>query len=445
MLELGGRQGGNAMTRSIFTPDLKLDPYWWEAAPRPGLPEAALPRETDVAIVGSGFSGLSAALTLARAGRAVTVFDAEDPGFGASSRNGGMCGGSLKLSYSVLRGKLGRDKAAALYRDGQAGLDYIEHLIEREQIHCHFARMGRFTGAWAPGHYDTMAREAELLRKEVGVETHMVTRSEQHTEIGTDLYHGGRVFPRDGGLHPALYHQGLLERVINAGARIVANTPVTGMARGSGGFTVTTPRGGVAARDVIVATNGYTGRATPWFRRRLIPVGSFMIATEPLPAETMARLNPNGRMLTDSKRILYYYRPSPDGTRVLFGGRAAFGGTEDLRATGKTLHGFMTRVFPDLADARISHSWTGFVAFAFDRLPHSGVRDGIHYAMGYNGSGVVKGTWLGHKTALHILGDAEAGTPLFGGPFPTMPFYTGVPWFLPIVSAWYHLRDRTDR
>ena len=304
--------------------------------------------------------------------------------------------------------------------------------------------MGRFSGAHAPGHYEAMTRDTEALRRHVGVKIDMVPKAEQRRDIGSGVYHGGHLIHRDGGLHPALYHQGLLARAEAAGVAVAGHTPVTGIVRENGGFMVTTARGRIAARDVVVATNGYTGKVTPWFRRRLVPVGSFMIATEPLEAEVMARLMPRGRMLTDSKRILYYFRPSPDGARILFGGRAAIA-NDDRRVTGTRLHRFMTGVFPELADVKITHSWSGNVAFSFDKLPHAGVNDGMHYALGYCGSGVVKATYLGHKTAQAVLGEAGARTPLTDRAFPTLPLYGGTPWFLPAVAVYYHLRDRFAR
>ena len=430
---------------ALFTDDAKLEPYWWEAAPRPALAPAPVPARTDVAIVGAGFGGLSAALTLARAGREVTLFEAGAPGIGASSRNGGMCGGGYKLSFARLARELGTPAAAAVYREGQTALDYLAELITAEQIACHFARMGRFVGAHTPTDYEAMARETELQRRHARVEADMVPSAEQHAELGTDTYHGGRVVHGDGGLHPALYHQGLMARALDAGARLLAETPVNAIARADGGFRLTTPRGTCAAGAVIVATNGYTGPATPYFRRRLIPVGSFMIATEPIEPATLARLMPKGRMISDTKRILSYYRPSPDGGRILFGGRAAFGQNEDLRRTGAILHRHMCAIFPELAGVRITHSWTGNVAFTFDRMPHIGVADGLHYAIGYCGSGVVRATFYGHKAALKVLGRAEAATALDDRPFPTLPFYGGTPWFLPLVAGWYRVRDRLAR
>ena len=428
----------------VLPPETKLEPYWWEAAPRPQPTPAELPKACDVAIVGSGYTGLSAALALARAGRGVVVLEAGELGEGASSRNGGMCGGLFKVPFSRLSDRLGLARAAAVYKEGQAALDYLAGLIESEQIDCRFARVGRFTGAHAPGRYEALARETELLRKHVGIEADMVPRAEQHREIGSDAYHGGRVLHRDGGLHPALYHQGLLERATGAGAVVAANTPVTGVARERSGFAVATGRGTLAARDVIVATNGYTGRATPYLRRRLIPVASSIIATEPLAPEVMARLMPKRRMLTDTKSNIYYFRPSPDGGRILFGGRPASGGA-DPRAAGARLHRFMTGVYPELASARVTHSWSGNIAFTFDRLPQIGVHDGVHHAIGYCGPGVVMATYLGHKAALRVLGDADAATPLDGRAFRTLPLYTGAPWFVPAVALYYRIADRLAR
>lgn len=421
--------------------EVKYEPYWWEQAPRPELPEAPLPRAVDVAVVGSGYTGLSAALTLARGGRSVLLFEAEEPGHGASSRNGGGVGTApFKLSFRATEALLGRDRAVRLWKEGIASVDYLADLVEREQIACHFVRSGRFLGAWRPGDYERLAREVDLLRGHVGYEAHMVPRAEQHGMVGSDLYHGGRFNARDGVLHPALFHQGLLDRALSAGAALAARNPVTGVERQGGGFVLHSARGAVRAGAVLLATNGYSGGAVPFLVRRIIPVGSQIIATEPLPKNLVARLVPRGNMIVDTKRTVHYYRASHDGSRILMGGRPLLRDASP-QAAARPLRRFMLRVFPELAGARITHAWGGRLGFTFDRLPHIGEHDGIHYACGYLGSGVAMSTYLGHKAALKILGSPEAETALDGRDFPTMPFYSGNPWFLAGVAAYYRVRD----
>jgi glycine/D-amino acid oxidase-like deaminating enzyme len=432
------------MPDDIFAPDFQFKPYWWEAAPRPAEAPAAIPRDADVAIVGSGYTGLSAALTLARAGRKVVVFEADAPGYGASSRNGGMVGPALSLgSATALSEKYGRDKAAGVLQEGLNALDYLVDLVEREKIDCQLQMVGRFRGALRPQQYDAMARETDALKRFVNYQADMVPRAAQHDHIGSDFYHGGLVIHRDGGLHPGLYHLGLLERARQAGAVVLAKTPVTGLVRERQRVVVTTPRGEVSAGAALVATNGYTGRATGQFRRRVIPVRSAIVATEPLPKEQMDRLMPARRMLVENRRITCYYRPSPDHTRILFGGRALHQGSTDAeRANARDLHRRMVEIFPELAATKITHYWSGYVAFTFDLRPHLGALDGIHYAMGYCGSGVTRATYFGHRIAQQIMGQAEGRTAYDGLPFETRPLYDGNPWFLPAVLSWYRLADR---
>lgn len=432
------------MTHPLFAADHKLDPYWLDDAPRPVLPEAELPKSIDVAIVGAGYTGLSAALTLAREGRGVVVLDAGEAGFGCSTRNGGQCGGTgLKPDLDDLAKRYGKARATAMYRDALAALEHLADFIARERIACHFSRSGRFVGAHRPRHYESLARDLETLRREVGLDCHAIPRAEQYAEIGSDIYHGGGVIVGDAALHPVLYHSGLLDRALAAGAVVAPHTPVTDIERRGSGFMVSGPRGVLTARDVIVATNGYsrdTG-ALPVFRRRVIPIGSYMIATEPIAADLMDRLIPKNRVLNDTRRVVLYYRASPDRRRILFGGRVALTETDPLRS-GPRLHRIMSAVFPELAGVKISHSWMGFVAFTFDHLPHVGVHDGLHYAMGYCGSGIPMASYLGHKVALKLLGAAEGRTAFDDLAFETRPFYDGTPWFLAGAVAWYRLLDR---
>ncbi|MDX1431955.1 MAG: FAD-binding oxidoreductase [Gammaproteobacteria bacterium] len=430
------------MPEHLFSEDFREEPYWWLAAPRPRAETGALPARADTVVVGSGFTGLSAALTLARAGRDVVVLEADVPGYGASSRNAGFVGRTLKHSFASLLERRGETYAVGVYREMQAAFDFVVSLIEREQIRCHFKRCGRFMAAHGPAQYEAMARELELRRKLLGDESEMVPPGSQHREIGSDRYHGGAVIPDLGGLHPGLYHLGLLERAQGAGARVLGGTPVLDLARErDAGIAVTTARGRIAARDVIVATNGYTGPATPWLRRRVIPFPAYMIATAPLEEHRLARLFPNSRTVHDFNNNLVYMRRAPDSPRLLMGGLT---GTRarDAKSMAPRLHRMLSAIFPELAGTRVARAWTGRCAGTFDLYPHLGSHDGVHYAVGYCFAGVPMGTWLGHKTALRVLGDAEAHSVFAERPFPTRAWYRGNPWFLPLVMAWYDHQDR---
>ena len=429
--------------------DCKFTPYWWDVdgVDLAALAEtgAALPERVDVAVVGGGYTGLSAALTLARAGRAVAVLDAEVPGFGCSSRNGGLVGPSLhKLGLAGLSAKYGSRKADDILRESMAGLEFLFDLIARERIDCHLVRTGRFRGAISPRGYEAMARETEALKKAVGLDADMVPRAEQGAEIGSDHYHGGVVSHGDGFLQPALYAAGLAARCRLAGAGLFGQARVESVSRDGQDFELRIGGRRLKARNVLIATNGYTEKELPGFRRRLIPLRSGMIATEPLSGDMMRSISPKNRGFSDDSRLVYYYRPSPDGRRLLFGGRA-FDIADRPRAYGRDLHAGMTRIFPQLRAVAVSHVWSGVVAYTFDHAPHLGEFDGIHYAMGYCGSGVGRATYFGHKIALRILGHPESRTAFDDLPFETRPFYNGYPWFVPFVLRWHALIDRMGR
>jgi glycine/D-amino acid oxidase-like deaminating enzyme len=420
---------------------VKLEPFWWEAAPRPVLAPPAVPDRIDVAIVGSGYTGLSAALTLARGGASVAVFEAGALGQGASSRNGGGYGLGLKVKFSELTRRGGLETAKALYTEQAESGKYLVRLIRDEGIECHLVEQGRFTGAHAPAKYDAMARELELQQKHLDIDAEMVPRTDQSAFVGTARYHGGQWSRFGGHLHPALYHQGLLNSVLAAGVVVVPETRVTKIDRDPSGFTLAAGGHSVKAGNVVVATNGYSGPVTGWLRRRLIPIQSQMIATEPLDPTVVERLLPAQRMIGDTYNLKHYYRASPDGTRILFGGRAGGEEIDDPKLSGAHLHRRLIRLFPELAGVGLSHSWAGFLGFTFDFLPHMGVHSGVHYALGYCGSGVMLSTYFGHKLGLRILGAPDAASPFDDRRFTTRPFYTGTPWFLSAVMAYYAWRD----
>jgi glycine/D-amino acid oxidase-like deaminating enzyme len=431
------------MTASLFAPGYKDMPYWWEAAPRPATPDQAPPKQADLVIVGSGYTGLSAALVASRAGRDVLVLDAEAAGWGCSSRNGGQVSTSIKPGYADLAARHGAERAFAIRKEGQTALAWIGDFIRSEDIECDWAVTGRFHAAHNPVQYEKLAKDAANQPKGLEVEAHMVPRSEQRAEIGSDLYHGGVVFPAHAALDPAKYHAGLYTRALGAGVTIIAHCPVTSIEKAGGGFTVSTPRGAISARNVAICTNGYTGTVTPWQRRRVIPIGSYIIATEQLSPALAAELMPTNRVMSDTRKLIFYYRLSPDRARVLFGGRVAYKET-DPRVSAPRLHDWMSNIFPQLKATKISHSWVGFVAYTFDTLPHLGQQDGLYYAMGYCGSGVSLASYFGWRLGHKIIGSAEGRTSLDGLDFQTRPFYTGDPWFLAASIAYYKWRDKRN-
>jgi len=431
------------MQPNVFTPDYKSEPYWWEKTPRPILEPPALPARIDVAIVGSGYTGLHAALQTARGGRSTLVIDSEDAGWGCSTRNGGQISTSIKPGLKELSRRFGPDKARAVLREGFRSLAWVGSFVKDEGIDCDFKVVGRFHAAHNASAFEGLVRQLRDEEPEFATGARLVLRDEQLSELGTERYHGGLVYPQHASIDPALYHQGLLDRVMSAGAMVATQTPVTAIERRGQIFELSTPRGKVTARDVVIATNGYTGTATPWHRRRVIPIGSYMIATEPLAPELMARVMPTERIVSDTRKVVYYYRPSPDHRRILFGGRVSLGETNP-RISGPLLRRELVRLFPELSEVRISHSWMGFVAYTFDTLAHAGIRDGLHYAMGYCGSGVGMASYLGMRAGQRVLGKPEGQTAFEPVPFQTRPLYAGNPWFLAPSIAYYRWRDGRD-
>lgn len=425
----------------MFTTDFKETPYWWDAAPPEEADDQALPNHVDVAIVGSGYTGLHAAIQTAQAGRSTVVLEAETAGFGASTRNGGQVSTSVKASLPQLTRKFGAELAAEILSEGQASLDFMKAFIPGEKIDCDFDVVGRFHGAHTPKKYDQLGQSIGINGDVIADDAYMVPLSDQPTELGTNAYHGGIVFPHHASVHPAKYHKGLLRVAREKGAEVVTQCRVFDLSRDANGFHLKTQKGELRAKRVILATNGYTGALSPWQQRRVIPIGSYIIATEELPTDLMDRLMPTNRILSDTRKLVYYYRPSPDRKRILFGGRVSLRETDPM-LTGPRLHADLVSLFPELSQTKISHSWSGFVGYTFDTLMHAGNDDGLYYAMGYCGSGVGMASYLGMRIGQQAA-DNPAGLTAFNKiPFPTRPFYTGNPWFLaPSVLA-YRIRDR---
>jgi glycine/D-amino acid oxidase-like deaminating enzyme len=416
-------------------------PYWWEAAAPASLPKRTPERRCDVLIVGAGYTGLSAGLTLARAGRSVQIFDRQRPGEGASTRNGGIASGNLRPTYQQLRRKFGETRARALAAEAKAAREDLAAFIAGEKIACDFELTGRFTGAATAADYDRLAREAEHLRKSLRIDAHAVPRREQASVLGTEFYHGGLLRNDIGGLHPAKFFAGLLAAAQAAGAKVYGETAVFSFVAKAGAFAVETAEGPVEADHLIVATNGYTDGVDRWLRRRLVPVRSRIIATAPLSNNLMSELMPKRVMCAETRKLHYYYRPAPDGPRILFGGRDGSIAGDPAWPT-RNLQRALADIFPVLEGVAITHSWWGHVAMNRDMIPRIFSRAGLRYAVGYCGSGVVWARWAGQKAAWQILGDERARSALDFRPPPAIPLYTGTAWFLPAVYAWLGVQDK---
>ena len=432
----------NPRAKEIFAAEFAAEPLWWQDAPPDAANRPPLPARVDVAVIGGGYCGLGAALELARAGAGVAVLDIGAPGEGASTRNGGMVGGAVKLDWSRLAARFGAPTAAALQDGARASFEHLENLIAREGFDADYRRCGRFMLACNRAHYRALQREVDALGERAS-SVQIVPRERQRQQIGSDFYHGGVVVEESGGLHPAKLHRALRAAAKTAGAELHAHAEVQHLEPAGDGMALVTARGRIRAGQVVVATNGYTGALLPGLRRRVVPVSSYIIVTEPLPPELPERLSPRGRMFVDSNRLLSYFRLSPDGRRVVFGGRLQLR-TVDERTAALGLYRRMVRVWPELRGYRITHAWKGYLGFTFDRLPHMGVGEGVHFALGCNGSGVAMASYLGHQVALKILGRQNRPCPFEQLPFPTHVAYRGRAWFLPALGLWYRILDEFD-
>ncbi|OUD01150.1 NAD(P)/FAD-dependent oxidoreductase [Streptomyces swartbergensis] len=422
---------------------MKFTPYWLDTAPQgPDRSRTDIGGHVDVAIIGAGLTGLSAALHLARKGANVHVFEKDTVGFGASGRNGGMATTGLSIGLRDAVARYGFDTAKAYLMAYHDAVDTLETLVKEENIDCDFARTGKLNLASKPAHLDGLRKTHEIMSGRLGLETRLIPRSEIHTEIGSDRYHGAMVEARSAGLHVGKFTKGLAEAAAGIGVTIHEKAPVEKIRRLQGTrHELVTARGTVRADQVLVATSGHTGRPFRWQQVRIAPVGSFIIVTEPLGRDLCDMLLPNRRMASSSMNLLNYFRITPDD-RLLFGGRARFAmsSQQSDAKSGRILHKAMTEVFPQLTNARVDYCWGGRVDMSMDRMVHAGEQDGLFYSLGYSGHGVQMATHMGKQMAEYMNG-TPAANPWRDLPFKRIPGHFGPPWFLPFAGGYYKFKD----
>ncbi|MBB2927795.1 NAD(P)/FAD-dependent oxidoreductase [Paraburkholderia silvatlantica] len=421
---------------------MKLDSYWLDTAPG-GLLASEGPVEgrVDVAVVGGGFTGLSAALALGRRGASVAVLDAGRMGGGASGRNGGQCNTGVAQDYAALRGQLGVERAQGCYRAYAAAVDTVERLIREEGIDCDYLASGKLKLAAKPHHLEHLERTAELIRREVDPDIEIIGREQIRNEVESDSFHGGLLQKHGGQMHMGRFAVGLANAAVRRGARLYERAAVTSIAKESGGYRVESSRGTLRAQQVLIATGPSRHGPFAWYRRRLAPVGSFIVVTEPLPPVQLMQLLPHRRSYTTSRLMHNYFRVTPD-SRLLFGGRARFTASEqpsDARS-GRILQRNLAQLFPALASVRIDYCWGGLVDITADRLPRAGQHEGVWFSMGYSGHGTQMSTHMGQVMA-EVMNGNPCANPWRDFAWPAIPGHTGKPWFLPLVGAYYQIKD----
>jgi len=422
---------------------MKFEPYWLDTTP--AFDKSAggtIERRADVAVIGGGFTGLSAALALAKKGASVVVLESNRVVGEASGRNGGHCNNGLSLDFGHVVDRLGFERARDLYLAYDAAVDTVERTIAEEKIACDFRRGGKIKLAAKPDHFKAMARSHELLLRDVDSEIDLVSDADIAAEIGSKQFHGGLIQRKSAQMHMGQFGVGLAEAAVRSGARIYEHAAVTGLQRSSGRHRITTQRGTIEAAQALVATGPSSKGPFSYFRRRIIPVGSFVTATEPLTETLADSIMPRYRTATTSRAIGHYFRRTSDN-RLLFGGRARFT-LPSRRATlnsGRILQQSMRTMFPQLESVRLDYCWSGLVDMTADRMPRAGEHSGLFYCMGYSGHGTQMSVHMGRLMA-EIMNGNKGANPLHDLKWAAIPGHFGPPWFMPILGAYYRFKDR---
>jgi glycine/D-amino acid oxidase-like deaminating enzyme len=428
----------------VLSPRFSTEPYWTQALTPVAPEKTQLPEAVDVIVVGAGYAGLSVARTLARNGRSVIAFDAGRPGGGASSRSAGSLGNLPKAKLAQLTARYGDEVARAVYREARLAREFVEKVIREEDIDCDLQMRGRVVAAHSSRSYAKLEAGFPTFRDTMGP-VELLAPDRQRAEIGSDAFHGVLVVESSATLQPAMFQHGLAAAAMRAGAHLAHQTRVTDIQRNNGTFEVTAGERRYRAAHVVIATNAETGRDTAVMRRlrrRLTLVPAYALTTEPLRPGVMERVLPKRRSFSDTFQILHYMAPAgPD--RLVMSGRAGRS-DGDLQTKARRLFGYFRDRFPALADAQVSHCWTGTFALTDDWVPHIGMEEGVHYMLGCCGVGVPMSTYLGHRIALKILGQQDEPS-AYERPLPTIPYWPANNLFLPAAVRAFSLRDRLLR
>ena len=421
----------------------QFTPYWWQNQPQYRNTEVP-PTKADCVVVGAGFTGLSAALTLAQAGRDVVVLDSQAIGFGASTRNGGMLGSGHKVSVADAKKNYGSDIAAQIHCEANDSLDFTKSLIIDHKINCDLQASGRLRTAWTPQDYTAMAQANSSLQKIEPFAARMIKPNAMTEHINTPLYFGGLLYEGHACVQPRKLHYGLLQLALDAGVKVFGDQPAHSVKPRGSGFCITTKNQSIDCGQVLMATNGYTqSRVSKFLARRVLPVPSFIIVTEELGKDQVQALLPGGHCMVETRQRFCYYRPTPCGKRIMLGARAALHAITPEQSL-PILQSKLIEIFPSLKNTKMSHCWTGFTGFSFSKLPNIGCNNGIYHALGYCGNGVAMAPYLGHKAALKMLHPQQQHSVFEQTPLQSRSYHHGSPWYMPAASAWYQTKDWWD-
>lgn len=432
------------MGDDIFAQDFQQQPVWWDESAPPASDLGGLSDTVDVLVIGSGFAGLNAALMTARAGMSTLVLDKGELGRGASTRLVGFIGRFLHYSIAKLIDMFGEEQAVAMYREsGDAHFHFLD-FIKQEGFDVGLLYRGRFSAAHTPAAYEALAENARNIEHYMPFQYEMCPRRDQRNHVGSDAFYGGMILHEHGTVHPARYHRCLVDAVRNSGGLVVGNNAVLKVEGQRQAFAVSTQQGIIRAREVIACTNGYSNEirdAVPYLRKRVVPVGGYQIATEPISADRMKAVKPSGMAVYDTRVSLNWDRPTPDDRVIVYGGRSGTREGDPIRKA-RHLHRKMVATYPDLDGVKIRRYWQGFMGFGIDRLTHVGCNEqGIHYATSFSASGLPLGTYFGQKVGRRVAGLQGAHTCFWNLDFPTRFFFDGNPWFVPLMAARYDLED----